>query len=105
MRRQLIGGLLAATLAGSAGMALAASPNPGLNDKNDHGLCTAWEHASANGKGHGQPFLNMPSDVGDYNQDGQTDSSDVDAYCGDLLQGNSQNGHGNGNSNPPGKNK
>lgn len=50
MKRLVIGGTLAAIVAGGAGAALAA-PGPG-NGNNTFGLCTAWFSGSQTGQDH-----------------------------------------------------
>ena len=84
MKRLVIGGAVAALIAGGAGASFAGAPGP--NDHNNWGLCNAYAH-NGNGNSHGAaPFASLATTAGDYNHDGQTNEQDVYDWCADNGQ-------------------
>ena len=87
MKRLVIGGAIAAIIAGGAGASFAGEGGGfGFNGNNDYGLCTAWTH-----NGHAGPFADLQPPA-DY-------SGSIDQYCAEVLAGdgspgNSEHGHG-----------
>jgi hypothetical protein len=102
VKRLVIGGAIAALIAGGAGMSFAAGDGPGPNDNNNHGLCTAYFAGSENGQSHkhqAPPFVALEQaadEAGD--GDGTATPEEVVDYCAPFLTGN---GNGNGNNGNP----
>jgi hypothetical protein len=95
--KKLIAVIIAATAFG--GVVNAATADPGPNDHNNHGLCTAFFNGSENGranKSEAGPFVALMmeaanSDGVDNDEDGSTDEGDettgaegVFDYCQDF---------------------
>ena len=99
MKRLVIGGAIAALVAGGAGLSFAGQPGP--NDHNNHGLCTAYFAGSQNGMDHKHqagPFVQLEQDADAAgNNDGTTDPQEVVDYCAPYLAGNGQDNPNNGN--------
>jgi hypothetical protein len=89
MKRLVIGGAVAALIAGGAGMSFAGQPGP--NGHNNHGLCTAYFAGSDNGQAHkhqAPPFVQLEKDADAAgNNDGTTDAQEVIDYCADATPG------------------
>jgi hypothetical protein len=71
-----------------------ASAAPGPNGHNDFGLCKAYLHGSDNKQDKG-PFPALATKAGDQDGDGDTDSSDVEQYCGGVFPGGKDSSPGN----------
>jgi hypothetical protein len=100
VKRLIIGGSIAALIAGGTGMSFAGAPGP--NGNNNHGLCTAYFAGSATGQEHkhqAPPFVQLEKDADAAgNNDGTTTPQEVVDYCAPYLTGN---GNGNGNNGNP----
>ena len=96
MKRILIGGAVAALLAGGAGASFAApgGGGPSFNGNNDYGLCKAWtNHNDDKGKDNPKPFQNLTPPEG---------YDTVEEYCAEVLAGTGEPGnseHGKGKKN------
>jgi hypothetical protein len=107
MKRLVIGGAVAALIAGGAGISFAdpgggGGGGFGFNGNNNYGLCTAWLAHDKNGGNQPGPFAGLtPPEGSGY------DSDQIKEYCQDLVAnsgpGNSNGshtnnggGHGNG---------
>jgi hypothetical protein len=87
VKRLVIGGALAALIAGGAGMSFAGAPGP--NGHNDYGLCKAYFAGSQNGQDHKHkagPFAALAA-AADDGDDNTSPAEDVAAYCEDVTPG------------------
>jgi hypothetical protein len=81
MKRLVISSTIAALITGGAGFAFAGQPGP--NDHNNHGLCTAYFAGSDTGQAHkhqAPPFAALEQAASDQNET-------VADYCSTVTPG------------------
>ena len=87
MKRLIVGGAIAAILAGGAGVSLAdPGPNdpPGNGHGNTYGLCNAYGHNGGNNQGQAFQGLQQAAreaDEADGSDDYTTTAEEVGAFC------------------------
>lgn len=92
MKRLVIGGAVAALIAGGAGASF-ASGSPYPNGNNDYGLCTAYAaHDAHNPNGQPSPFVAMQQAYDAANGDGAWADFCKNTLAGDGAPGNSEHG-------------
>jgi hypothetical protein len=87
VKRLVIGGAVAALLAGGAGMSFAGQPGP--NGHNNYGLCKAYFSGSENGQAHkhnSSAFAALEAAASD-NDDSTSPEDDVAAFCEGVTPG------------------
>lgn len=89
MKRLVIGGAIAALVAGGTGLSFAGAPGP--NGHNDYGLCKAFFSGSEKGQNqkaaNGVAFIALQAAAGDQDGDGDSDRDDVAQFCSGKTPG------------------